>query len=454
MSVRAALGLLLLVSQPLSAQTSGSALRPASVRPAIAAEASAVPVLKEKPDQGSVERETSSWTDVLKFGAEYRGRVEEAPDSVAAGQGRNGYYLSRTRLDAAVNAGWFGAYAQVQDAQALGYGPDPQPASVSNPLDVRQAYIELRANPAFNLRLRAGRQELSVGNERLIGASNWGNTARTFDAVRWSASGEAVDVDAFFGSVVVITPGAFDRRRRDEVISGLDVDLKLLSDTHVTPYVILKHKSDPVGKSTGGSATYTFGARAAGPLPKRFDYDVELAFQRGHSNTAGIQAWAGHYALGWRPAVSRAPRVVAEVNHASGDHDPGDGRVSTFDQLYPTNHSKYGIADQIGWRNMREAMLGMALPAGKVTFRTDVHHFWLASSMDALYSAGGGLSLLNREATSRSVGTELDLQSTYALSNNLGIGAGVGMVWSGRYLLESGRSPRLLLPYVTWTVTF
>ena len=178
----------------------------------------------------------------------------------------------------------------------------------------------------------------------------------------------------------MIAPGAFDRRRRDEVISGLDVDLKLLSDTHVTPYVILEHKSDPVGKSMGGSATYTFGARAAGTLPKRFDYDVEFAFQRGHASTAGIEAWAGHYALGWRPAVSRAPRVVAEVNHASGDHDPGDGRVSTFDQLYPTNHSKYGIADQIGWRNMREAMLGVAMPAGQVTFRTDVHHFWLASS--------------------------------------------------------------------------
>jgi hypothetical protein len=59
------------------------------------------------------------------------------------------------------------------------------------------------------------------------------------------------------------------------------------------------------------------------------------------------------------PAIRYKPRFVLEYNYASGDGDSKDGKRGTFDQLYPTAHDKYGLADQVGWRNIHDARLGV-----------------------------------------------------------------------------------------------
>src|SRR5688572_1409875 len=80
-------------------------------------------------------------------------------------------------------------------------------------------------------------------------------------------------------------------------------------------------------------------------------------------------AWAGHWVLGYTlPTVPSKPRLVAEYNYASGDKDPADGQRGTFDQLYPTPHDKYGLADQVGWRNIHNARAGVEFkPSAKLS---------------------------------------------------------------------------------------
>ena len=52
---------------------------------------------------------------------------------------------------------------------------------------IRQGYIEIGNAKEFPLTLKVGRQILSYGDERLIGAFDWNNIGRTFDAakLRW-----------------------------------------------------------------------------------------------------------------------------------------------------------------------------------------------------------------------------------------------------------------------------
>ncbi|MGL1386193.1 alginate export family protein, partial [Vibrio parahaemolyticus] len=78
-----------------------------------------------------------------------------------------------------------------------------------NPLDVRQVYVEFGAKTS-GWNFRAGRQELIYGEERLVGASNWGNVGRSFDAARLSYMTKSARLDWFGGTVVAPIKG-FDR---------------------------------------------------------------------------------------------------------------------------------------------------------------------------------------------------------------------------------------------------
>ena len=89
------------------------------------------------------------------------------------------------------------------------------------------------------------------------------------------------------------------------------------------------------------------------------------------------------------PAPGRRT-LTAEYNFASGDADPADGMRGTFDQLYPTAHDKYGLADQVGWRNIHHVRVGFESRRSRRTpITVNYHSWWLAEKRDALYAASG-----------------------------------------------------------------
>ncbi len=116
----------------------------------------------------------------------------------------NQYLLSRIRLHVGYSDDWWSAYVEGQSSLAdgdhryayanapvvagttktLGYGPE------SDSIDLHQAYFTLGNPSEFPLTMKVGRQELSYGDERLIGAFDWNNIGRSFDAakLRWQAS--------------------------------------------------------------------------------------------------------------------------------------------------------------------------------------------------------------------------------------------------------------------------
>ena len=113
--------------------------------------------------------------------------------------------------------------------------------------------------------------------------------------------------------------------------------------------------------------------------PARLDYNVEMAVQRGSLGPDSVRAWAGHWQIRETLPGSRTPHVTAEYNYASGDADPADGIRGTFDQLYPTAHDKYGLADQVGWRNIHHVRIGFDITPIKATpITVNYHSYWLA----------------------------------------------------------------------------
>ena len=95
-----------------------------------------------------------------------------------------------------------------------------------------------------------------------------------------------------------------------------------------------------------------------------------MAVQTGSLGADSVQAWAGHWQLR-AGAPTRVPLgLTGEYNYASGDADPTDGTRGTFDQLYPTGHDKYGLADQVGWRNIHHLRAGVELTPIKAVLLT------------------------------------------------------------------------------------
>lgn len=392
---------------------------------------------------------------LFTLGLEFRGRVEAFTGQSFLEGNNDAYYLSRFRFNLGIQPlPWMRFVFQAQDARAPGY-PDLKPSTVVDPLDLRVGYVEFGRNPKAGWSLRAGRQELIFGEERLVGAANWGNVGRTFDAVRATYQSPGARLDWFASSVVVTDKDAFDRSDlRNRLYGFYSVFAKLIPSSQVEPYLFWRSDGgyrNELG-ARGRLDELTFGIRALGRLPARFDYGIETAGQAGRAAGAPITAWAGHFQGGYALGDSdRAPRLVGQFNCASGDSNPRDGHVNTFDQLYPTNHFFYGIADRMGWRNMREAVGGVQWkPLAKWRYGIDYHALWLATVQDSLYLDNGAASIRNPNATSRRLGDEIDVTATYQASDRFSLVLGYGHLLPGAFLKQSNRRTGVSSPYAMW----
>lgn len=304
--------------------------------------------------QRAAEQRNQSAQHRIRAGGEWRMRFEGRIDEQFRSGNSDSYFLTRFRLDMDVApTAWLRLFLQGQDAQAMSLKADPDPPLFEDTFDLRQAYVEIFNRERQGFGLRVGRQEFIFGDERLIGAFNWGNTARTFDAVRLFYARRAYRIDLFASSVVVIEDGVFDKHQDGANLYGVYSSFpRVIPRTTFEGYVLWRTLPGVTGE-TGAirdADVLTVGTRWAGALPAGFDYRLELAGQSGHFAGDDVRAWALHTQLGYSLARPKTrPRILVEYNYASGDRDPLDGCRETFDQLFPTNHDKYGIADLVGW---------------------------------------------------------------------------------------------------------
>ena len=205
----------------------------------------------------------------------------------------------------------------------------------------------------------------------------------------------------------------------------------------------------------------TYGFRWAGKIQRdkggsAWDYGVEMARQSGSLGSDSIGAWAGHWVVGRTFAAQLHPRVSLEYNFASGDHNSKDGKHGTFDQLYPSAHDKYGLADQVGWKNIRDARAGLELkPWRKFTLVGRYNAWWLADSHDALYTATSSVvARVTAGNAGRFVGQELDSVAVYTLSPSLQFGGGFGHIFPGTFLNHATPGNSYNFPYASTTLTF
>lgn len=438
----------------------GAQAQPAAPAPSLSAVPSAQtqsePAARKPPFPNRVNETLPRW---LRLRGEFRERVEGFDGLGFDASRKDLYYLSRVRLNATVTpTPSFSLQAQIQDARVADKTVGPTGPPFRAPFDLRTAFADIgRTSGPFTVRV--GRQELAYGDQRLVGHVSWLNAARTFDGVKATARGRSWQADAFATSVVRVLPSAFDRSGAGNLFAGAYVTAgSLVKQASVEPYLFIRRDRDLAAERgpRGTLQSATMGARWVGRLPAGFEYNTDSAVQVGSLGADDIRAWAGHYQLRG-PALTRlAIRPGAEVNVASGDRNPADGRRGTFDQLYPTPHDKYGLADQVAWRNIRHLRAGADLmPAKGWPVTVNYHTWWLHERRDGLYAAGGALlARLAQGAPDRHVGQEVDLLVGRALSPQLQLSIGYAHIVPGAFLKAATPGASYSHPYVMATYVF
>jgi hypothetical protein len=395
----------------------------------------------------------------LRVRGEFRERMEGF-DGLGFNATRDDlYWLTRLRLNATVTASkQLSFQAQVQDARVAKKTVGPTGSPFRAPFDLRQAFADIGA-ASGPVTVRAGRQELVYGDQRLIGHVSWLNAARSFDGAKATFRARAFSVDAFATSVVRIMPTEFDTSGAGNRFAGLYATTNtLIKNGTVEPYVLWKRDVNQASEASGlGTLQHTtFGVRMAGKLPARLDYNIEMAGQRGTVSGDDVRAWAGHWQLRESLPGAGAVKLTSEYNVASGDKDPTDGVRGTFDQLYPTPHDKTGLADQIGWKNVHHVRAGFEItPLKALPITANYHTWWLAERRDAIYNIGNAsIGRVITGAASRHVGQEIDLQVSRAITPQLQVAGGYAHIFTGAFLKQATPGASYSHPYLMATYVF
>jgi len=330
------------------------------------------------------------------------------------------WMLGRIRAHADLHVGTFARifteviYADQWETRELGAR-----AIDKNRGDLLNLFGEIQGNVmGGKAGLWVGRHELQTAKQRLVSPLDWANTRRTFQGLGgWYKRGFQT-LQAWVTHPVVIDKDAFDDDWNDDVTFwGADYENAALNCLTWGAYVYGLNVDTPALNHN----RYTIGARIDGRIGgTRWDYDAEAAWQLGDVNNDDISAYMASLTLGYKPCVAcYDPRLAVGFDIASGDDDPNDSSVGTFNQLFPLGHKYLGHADLIGRQNVVAARIeGHVKLAKKLSLSAWFHMFWRADTADAAYNAGGGILRAPGGNTDSAVGTELDIMLKYKIDRH------------------------------------
>ena len=403
-------------------------------------------------------RQEASGFESWDIGGQFRARYEvfdggspAAPNNDFQKSGAdndNSFFWTREKLHVGYNLKWVSAFVEGRNSNSAG---DDDPRNLGeDSFDLHQAYLAVGNAKQFPVTAKVGRQELLYGDQRVVGPSDWNNTGRVFDAAKLRYEDKNFWVDALVANVVVPVDGKYNDHDSSDWLAGVYASSKTLFPVQESQLYFLSRN---VGRgSAAGTASrdiYSAGARVKS-LPGKlagWDYAAEFIKQFGNIVQGGVRreqdAWATSLLGGYTWADTfGTPRLGVEYDFSSGDSNAADNKSETLDNLFPTNHGKYGLMDYVGWRNIHDPSLSFSIrPHKKLSVSLDYHLFWLADTHDSFYPQSGSGRNANgygkTPAYDSFVGSEIDFDMNYAITSWAALRGGYGHFFPGGYVDQS-----------------
>lgn len=388
----------------------------------------------------------SAWAS---FGGEFRGRYERFEDD-AWGDGPqdgNGFFSLRTLLHADLHANQhLRLFGQIQTGAIAGRNGGPRPPDRDD-ADLHQLFIDLKSSPIGStvLDLRIGRQEVQYGSGCLISVREGAGTRRSFEGATLAITDGAASLSAFWLRPVRQLPGAWDNRvQTDRSLAGvfLTVSATQAGSTSTFDVYLVRSRQDNSAFAgvRGREQRITFGARGA-YADQVLDATLEVAGQRGRQGDQKIRSWFTASELGWTlRSVPLSPRLSLRAGVASGDADASDGKLSTFNALYP-NLSYFGEIALLGPANLIDLHPKVTLNlAERLSLTLGAVAYWRHQVADGIYGASLAPERPAGASRARKVGNQWDAKLVWTASNQHEVTLSYAVFRPGAFLRETGAS--------------
>ncbi|SMO53707.1 Alginate export [Balnearium lithotrophicum] len=416
----------------------------------------------------------------VTIGGQLRERLEWWGQEVGTGKGAElvGSYRARLKIKAELSDG----VTAVFTPQAVGYwGENGQGLALgekitesdgvsgtTNTVNMHEAYM-LLSNPfgIDNVIVKLGRQEVNLGNQRLVGAVGWSQAGRSLDGILVGyVAGDYGLAGFFYGKLkddaklgAWATPTVEDEPDIDLYVATWQGKFKPfgVGGTYELTDIYVNPTTPALGVDADVNTIY-------GRVTPAFDTDfakikvnLEGAYQSG---SAGKPDFGGYmFSVGAGAdfdQVAWTPSVFLGYDYYSGDDNPNDDDLDAFWSVLPTAHKWLGHADTV-WVNTPfyqfngAGLLHVASPTMKITVKgqdkyfnvagvedlylklhakpldklalgLDIHYFQAAEDVVEYQKSGNTWQKVKNYGDD--IGWEADLEAKYKYSKNLCLSVG------------------------------
>ena len=359
----------------------------------------------------------------LSLGANLRERFEFSgtPLFGLGSAGSDGYVIQRAQVHADARIGqYLQFFVQLEDARA--FGKDQVKTTDKNPLDLEQAFVAwVSPLGPGTIKLRVGRQEMAFDLQRFISVRDGPNVRQAYDALwadyeyeKWRFIGYATrpvqyrDISAFD-----------DTSNRHLTFSGVRFERQGVGPGDLSGYYSLYTRAGAQFiDAQGDEHRNVFDLRYTGKIAAT-DWDVESMYQTGHVGDKTIAAWAVGSLFGYTLDSAWKPRFGLQVDAASGDRHLNDGRVETFNPLFPNGYY-FTLAGYTGYANLIHVKPSITLkPSGKLALLFAVGFQWRMSTNDAVYQQGSAVVPGTAGHGTRWTGAYAQIRADWTMATNL-----------------------------------
>ena len=295
------------------------------------------------------------------------------------------------------------------------------------------------------LSLKAGRQELSYDDQRIFGAVDWTQQARSHDVAVLKFSGKLnAHVGFAFHQSGTLTNNFYNGPDAYKAMQFIwlnkkteKLNLSLLFLNNGAPYVKTK---DTLGNMTEQGIRYsqTVGPRIAYTKDK-LSAAFNFYYQTGKTAAdKSINAYEGALELGYK--VSEKFNIDLGFERLSGTSqtDTANKDDNSFNPFYGTNHKFNGsmdyfyVGNHIGSVGLNDIYLKLSYKKEKISASLAVHNFMAASDIldvEELTKTG------NIKAMSAALGNEIDLEFGYSVTKTIAFKLGYSQMFGTESLV-------------------
>jgi hypothetical protein len=329
--------------------------------------------------------------------------------------------------------------------------------------ELYETYLDVKDILNTGIGIKAGRQKIYYGDNRVFGPGEWGNTGRwIWDAAKLSWVFDRGFVDVFYGQTMLHQVNQFSLNHRHGYESLalyshfelLQKPLKLVFE----PMVFTKKDDHPnyageVDKTPDNLDSWYVGAHL---LASMNGWELEGTFLKEEGDFAkdDIDAYGYHAMLAYTFPTTWKPRLSVAYSYASGDSDPNDGKNETFHEAFGAKDKMYGRMNLFAWSNLEDYEASITIKPRKwLSVKGEMHLFKLADRRD-------GWSLnkkLYRDKTGGSgddVGKEIDVIATMKYFKNHTFMTGFGHFWPDEFAEKVASSKQATWFFLQWEYKF